>query len=119
MKIKSFIFTIYVFLVILSASVAAQTDTGGGMGGTGIKEKNYSSQLLDAAELKQRNDCALEVAVGILEIAKVDDESSTVKKPVCLNELITTKFDEKAVIYFRNGLKIELKPSSNIVINGE
>ena len=109
----------FIFLVILSASVAAQTDTGGGMGGTGIKEKNYSSQLLDAAGLKQRNDCALEVAVGILEIAKVDDESSTVKKPVCLNELITTKSDEKAVIYFRNGLKIELKPSSSVVINSE
>ena len=110
---------LFICLGLLSASVTAQTDTGGGMGGTGIKEKNYSSQLLDAAGLKQRNDCALEVAVGILEIGKVDDESSNVKKPVCTNELISIKSDEKAVIYFRNGLKIELKPSSNIVINGE
>ncbi len=108
------------FVILFTANLAiAQTDTGGGMGGTGIKEKNYSNQLLDAAGLKKRNECALEVAVGIIEIGKVDDESSTVKKPVCSNELITTKSDEKAVIYFRNGLKIELKPSSNIVINGE
>ncbi len=110
---------LFISLGLISASVTAQTDTAGGMGGTGIKEKNYSSQLLDAAGLKKRNECALEVAVGILEIGKIDDESSTIKKPVCLNELITTKSDEKAVIYFRNGLKIELKPSSSVVINSE
>ena len=110
--------TFFILLITLNCAIA-QTDTGGGMGGTGIKEKNYSSQLLDAAGLKQRNDCALEVAVGILEIRKVNDESSTVKKTVCLNEFITTKSDEKAVIYFRNGLKIELKPSSSVVINSE
>ena len=118
MQIMQKIFIFFVLLFAFNLTIA-QTDTGGGMGGTGINEKNYSSQLLDAAGLKQRNDCALGVAVGILEIRKVDDESSTVKKPVCSNELVSTKSDEKAVIYFRNGLKIELKPSSNIVINGE
>ena len=118
MKITTKLLTF--FSLVLSLSLAtAQTDTGGGMGGTGIKENNYSNQLLDAAGLKKRNDCPLEVAVGILEIGKVNDESSTIKKPVCSNELITTKSDEKAIIYFRNGLKIELKPSSSAVINSE
>jgi hypothetical protein len=117
-QIMQKLLTFFILLFTFNCAIA-QTDTGGGMGGTGIKEKNYSSQLLDAAGLKKRNECALEVAVGIIEIEKLDARSSTIKKPVCSNELITTQEDEKAVIYFRNGLKIELKPSSKIVINGE
>jgi len=118
MKITTKLLTFFSILLFLSLATA-QTDTGGGMGGTGIKDNNYSNQLLDAAGLKKRNDCPLESAVGIIEIEKIVDNSSVVKKPVCSNESISTKDDEKATIYFRNGLKIELKPSSNIVINGE
>ena len=106
---------LFILLVSLSASVTAQTDTGGGMGGTGIKD---SRQLLDAAGLQQRTDCPLETAVGIIEIQRIGEEKTITKKPVCVNESVATKIDEIAVIYFRNGLVIELKPLSSIVITG-
>ena len=107
----------FIFLVLLSASVTAQTDTGGGMGGTGIKE---SRQLLDAAGLQKRAECPLEAAVGILEIERIGNvQSEIIKKPVCTNESVITQMDEKAVIYFRNGLIIELKPFSTVVIKPE
>jgi len=107
----------FILLVILSASVTAQTDTGGGMGGTGIKE---SRQLLDAAGLQKSDECPLETAVGIIEIQRIGNaQSEILKKPVCANESVVTKMDEQAKIYFRNGLVIELKPSSRIVINFE
>ncbi len=107
----------FIFLVLLSASVTAQTDTGGGMGGTGIKE---SRQLLDAAGLQKRDECPLENAVGIIELQRIGNAQSEItKKPVCANESVITQMDEKAVIYFRNGLIIELKPFSTIVINPE
>ena len=105
--------SLFIFLVLLSASVTAQTDTGGGMGGTGIKG---SQKLLDAAGLQQRTDCPLESAIGIVEIKSISQEKTITKKPICANETVSTKIDETAVIYFRNGLIIELKPLSNIVI---
>ena len=106
---------LFVFLLWFSASVTAQTDTGGGMGGTGIKE---SRQLLDAASLQKRDECPLETAVGIIEIQRIGNAQSEItKKPVCANESVSTQMDEKAVIYFRNGLIIELKPFSTIVVN--
>jgi hypothetical protein len=114
-KINHLVF--FIFLCLLSASVAAQTDTGGGMGGTGIKE---SRQLLDAAGLQKRVECPLETAVGIVQIERIGNTQSEItKKPVCTNESVNTQMDEKAVIYFRNGLIIELKPFSTIVIKPE
>jgi hypothetical protein len=106
---------LFIFFILLSASASAQTDTGGGMGGTGIKE---SRQLLDAAGLQKRAECPLEAAVGIVEIERIGEEKTITKKPVCVNESVATKIDEIAVIYFRNGLVIELKPLSSIVITG-
>jgi hypothetical protein len=107
--------SLFVFFILLSASASAQTDTGGGMGGTGIKE---SRQLLDAAGLQKSDECPLETAVGIIEIQRIGNaQSEIIKKPVCANESVVTKMDEQAKIYFRNGLVIELKPSSRIVIN--
>ncbi len=107
----------FILLVLLSASVTAQTDTGGGMGGTGIKE---SRQLLDAAGLQKRAECPLEAAVGMVEIERIGNvQSEIIKKPVCVNESVITQMDEKAVIYFRNGLIIELKPFSTVVIKPE
>ena len=112
-KIKQL--ALFITLSLISASVTAQTDTGGGMGGTGIKE---SRQLLDAAGLQKRAECPLEAAVGIAEIERIGNvQSEIIKKPVCTNESVITQMDEKAVIYFRNGLVIELKQSSSIVIN--
>ena len=108
---------LFICLCLLSASVTAQTDTGGGMGGTGIKE---SRQLLDAAGLQKRAECPLEAAVGIVEIERIGNtQSETIKKPVCTNEPVITQMDEKAVVYFRNGLIIELKPFSTVVIKPE
>ena len=105
---------LFIFLGLISATVTAQTDTGGGMGGTGIKE---SRQLLDTAGLQKRDECPLETAVGIIEIQRIGNAQSEItKKPVCANESVITQMDEKAVIYFRNGLIIELKPFSTIVI---
>ena len=112
-KINQLVF--FIFLGLLSASVTAQTDTGGGMGGTGIKD---SRQLLDAAGLQKRAECPLETAVGIIEIQRIGNEQlALAKKPVCVSEIVSTQIDEKAVIYFRNGLIIELKPFSTIIIN--
>jgi hypothetical protein len=108
---------LFIFFILLPAFAAAQTDTGGGMGGTGIKE---SRQLLDAAGLQKRAECPLEAAVGIVEIERIGNvQSEIIKKPVCTNESVITQMDEKAVIYFRNGLIIELKPFSTIVIKLE
>ena len=114
-KINHLVF--FIFLCLLSASVTAQTDTGGGMGGTGIKE---SRQLLDTAGLQKRDECPLETAVGIVQIERIGNAQSEItKKPVCTNESVNTQMDEKAVIYFRDGLIIELKPFSTIVIKPE
>ena len=108
---------LFITLILLSAFAAAQTDTGGGMGGTGVKE---SRQLLDAAGLQKRAECPLEAAVGIAEIERIGNvQSEIIKKPVCTNESVITQMDEKAVIYFRNGLIIELKPFSTVVIKPE
>ena len=108
---------LFIFFILLSASASAQTDTVGGMGGTGIKE---SRQLLDAAGLQKRAECPLEAAVGIVEIERIGNvQSEIIKKPVCTNESVITQMDEKAVMYFRNGLIIELKPFSTIVIKAE
>ena len=108
---------LFITLILISASITAQTDTGGGMGGTGIKE---SRQLLDAAGLQKRTECPLEAAVGIVEIERIGNvQSEVIKKPVCTNESVITQMDEKAVINFRNGLIIELKPFSTVVIKPE
>ncbi len=109
--------SLFILFILLSASVTAQTDTGGGTGGTGIKD---SRQILDAAGLQKRAECPLESAVGIVEIEHIGKAQFEItKKPVCINESVNTQMDEKAVIYFRNGLIIELKPFSTIVINPE
>lgn len=104
------------FLSLVSASVTAQTDTGGGMGGTGIKDKR---QLLDAAGLQKRAECPIDSAVGIVEITRIGEKESIEKKPVCANDSVVTKINETAVIYFRSGLIIEIKPSSSVSINSE
>jgi hypothetical protein len=105
---------LFIFFNLLSAFAAAQSDTGSGMVGTSVKE---SGQLLDAAGLQKRAECPLETAVGIVEIERIGNtQSEIIKKPVCTNESVFTQMDEKAVIYFRNGLIIELKPFSTIVI---
>jgi hypothetical protein len=103
-------------LMLTSGIAAAQVDTGGGMGGTGIKDKH---QLLDEAGLQKRAECPLESAVGIAEIKRIGEKESIEKKPVCANDSVVTKINETAVIYFRSGLIIEIKPSSSISINSE
>ena len=107
---------LFITLSLISASVTAQTDTGGGMGGTGIKDKH---QLLDAADLQKRAECPLESAVGIAEIKRIGENESIDKNPVCANDSGVTKINETAVIYFRSGLIIEIKPSSSVSINSE
>ena len=95
---------LFITLILISASVKAQTDTGGGMGGTGIKE---SRQLLDAAGLQKLAECPLESAVGIVEIERIGNaQSEIIKKPVCINKYTDSHFYAFMLSLIKNRLKL-------------
>ena len=90
----------------------AQTDNGGGMGGTGINDKSAPVSPAMSEEA-----CSREKSVGIYQT--VSNKDGKIKKQgyVCVGQLFKTKFEEEINIHFRSGHKIKILENSQIFID--
>ncbi len=102
---------ISVFLVLLSSTVIAQTDTGGGMGGTGISNKPN----LIAPALSEET-CTKDNGIAVYQRKNVDDNKIKEQAYACHGQNLKTKTGEIIELQFRSGEKIKIFENSQILI---
>lgn len=102
---------ISVFLVLLSSTVIAQTDTGGGMGGTGISNKPN----LIAPALSEET-CTKDNGIAVYQRKNVNDNKIKEQAYVCHGQNLKTKTREIIELQFRSGEKIKILENSQISI---
>ncbi len=93
----------------------AQTDTGGGMGGTGVKER---PSMIDPAKAESPSDkeCRREVSVGLYQLKTAKDKKVKEQGYVCHGQTLKTKSSEFIEIHFRSGEKIKILENSQIYV---
>ena len=99
------------FLSLLSASVTAQTDTGGGMGGTGISDKpNVVSPAMT------EEPCTKDKSIAVYQLKNIKDNKVKEQGYACYGQTLKTKIGEIIELNFRSGEKIKILENSHIVI---
>ena len=102
---------IFIFLVLLSASVTAQTDTGGGMGGTGISHKPI---VVDP--VMSQEPCTKDKSIAVYQLKSATDNKVKEQGYACSGQILKTKAGEIIELNFRSGEKIKILENSHIVI---
>jgi hypothetical protein len=100
----------------IAASVHAQTDTGGGMGGTGINEKSIPFDPAKA-EKNSNSECKKESSIGLYQLKSARTEKIKEQGYVCVGQLLKTNLDEVIEVHFRSGIKIKIFEESQVHIN--
>ena len=108
-KIKYSALTI--FLTLLSNPVIAQTDTGGGMGGTGISDK---PSLISPALSEET--CTKDKGIAVYQRKNAIDNKVKEQGYVCHGQILKTKNGEIIELQFRSGEKIKILENSQIFI---
>ncbi len=105
-----------ILFLITSASLRAQTDTGGGMGGTGVKEK---PSMIDPAKADSSSakECRKEISIGLYQLKTGKDKKIKEQGYVCSGQTIKTKSAETIDIHFRSGERIKILENSQIYID--
>jgi hypothetical protein len=99
------------FISLLSASVTAQTDTGGGMGGTGISDKpNVVSPAMT------EEPCTKDKSIAVYQLKNIKDNKVKEQGYACYGQTLKTKIGEIIELNFRSGEKIKILENSHIVI---
>jgi hypothetical protein len=108
-KINQLVF--FIFLGLLSASVTAQTDTGGGMGGTGISDKPNV-----VAPVMSEEPCTKDKSIAVYQLKNAKDNKVKAQGYACYGQTLKTKTGEIIELNFRSGEKITILENSHIVI---
>jgi hypothetical protein len=105
-----------ILFLITSASLRAQTDTGGGMGGTGVKEK---PSMIDPVKADSSSDkeCRKETSIGLYQLKTGKDKKIKEQGYICSGQTIKTKSAETIDIHFRSGERIKILENSQIYID--
>ena len=103
---------LFIFLVILSASVTAQTDTGGGMGGTGISDKPNI-----VAPVMSEEPCTKDKSIAVYQLKNTKDNKVKEQGYACYGQTLKTKIGEIIELNFRSGEKIKIHENSKIEIH--
>ena len=115
---KSSLHQLALIVLCLPISVLAQTEPGGGMGGTGVAQANKES-MLDPAGISAQTDkkCDQANSLGTADIYNLS--KNTIKKTivVCANQKILSLTNEFIIINFYSGIKITVKENSQIVVD--
>lgn len=102
---------LFVFLIFLSASVTAQTDTGGGMGGTGISDR--PNEITPAAS---EETCSKEKNIAVYQLKITKDNKVKAQGYVCHGQYLKAKTGETIELHFRSGERIKILENSQIYI---
>ena len=102
---------LFITLILISASVTAQTDTGGGMGGTGISDKpNVVSPAMT------EEPCTKDKSIAVYQLKNTKDNKVKEQGYACYGQTLNTKIGEIIELNFRSGEKIKILENSHIVI---
>ena len=102
---------LFIFLGLLSASVTAQTDTGGGMGGTGISDKPNL-----VAPVMSEEPCTKDKSIAVYQLKNAKDNKVKEQGYACYGQNLKTKVGEIIELNFRSGEKIKILENSQIHI---
>ena len=102
---------LFIFFILLSAFAAAQTDTGGGMGGTGISDKPNV-----VAPAMSEEPCTKDKSIAVYQLKSAKDSKIKEQGYACYGQTLKTKTGEIIELNFRSGKKIKILENSNIVI---
>ncbi len=100
--------------VILLGGPAVAQDTGGGVGGTGIRQE--SDLIKPAAGSDPIPSCTRENSVGVFELKNKANQQIIRKDYVCRGQLYEVKSSEAFELYLRTGEKITILENSAFVI---
>ena len=107
---KSALHQLAFIVLCLPFIVLAQTEPGGGMGGTGVVQANKES-MLDPAGISAQAEkkCDQANSLGTADIYNLS--KNTIKKTiaVCVNQKIQSSTNEFIIINFYSGIKITVK----------
>lgn len=115
---KSSLHKLTLIVLWLPFSVLAQTEPGGGMGGTGVTQANKEN-LLDPAGISAQAEksCDRANSLGVADIYSLSKNTIKKKIAVCANQKIQSLTDEFIIINFYSGIKITIEENSQIVID--
>ena len=99
------------FLNLLSGIAAAQTDTGGGMGGTGI-----SDQPNVLAPAMSSEPCTKDRGIAVYQLKNTNNNEVKEQGYACYGLNLKTKEGEIIELNFRSGQKIKILENSHIFI---
>ncbi len=99
------------FLILLSSTVIAQTDTGGGMGGTGISNKPNV-----IAPAMSEETCTKDKGIAVYQRKKTNDNKVREQGYACHGQNLKTKIGEIIELQFRSGEKIKILENSQIIL---
>lgn len=100
-----------IFLIILSSTVLAQTDTGGGMGGTGISNKPNV-----IAPAMSEDICTKDKGIAVYQRKNANDNKVKEQGYACNGQNLKTKSNEIIELQFRSDEKIKILENSQIII---
>jgi hypothetical protein len=104
---------LWLFVILLGGPAVAQ-DTGGGVGGTGMRQE--SDLIKPAAGSDPSRGCTKENSVGVFELKNKANEQIIRKDYVCRGQLYEVKSSEVFELYLRTGEKITILENSAFVI---
>ena len=99
-------------LLQISVHVIAQTDTGGGMGGTGIKEKPAV-----VSPAKSEEPCNKDRSIGIFQLKSAKEKKIKARGYVCDGQILQTAEGEEIELQLRYGEKIIIHPNSKVQLS--
>jgi hypothetical protein len=100
-----------VFLILLYSTVIAQTDTGGGMGGTGISNKPNVITPAMSEEI-----CTKEKGIAVYQRKNANDNKVKEQGYACHGQKLKSKTDEIIELQFRSGERIKILENSQFFI---
>jgi hypothetical protein len=101
--------------LLISSIVLAQTDTGGGMGGTGVREK--PSLVAPANSESPLTECTKEKSIGIYQRKAAPDDKVKAQAYVCEGQLLETAKGEHIELHLRSGEKIIIFEKSRVRVS--
>jgi hypothetical protein len=102
---------ISVLLIPISPTVIAQTDTGGGMGGTGISNNPNVIAPTMSEEI-----CTKDKGIAVYQRKNANDNKIKEQAYACHGQNLKTKTGEIIELQFRSGEKIKILENSQISI---